>query len=58
MCVNVFPEYVPHVSPGAQTGQKRSSEHLELELQIVISHSWVLGTESRSSPRATSLLNR
>lgn len=57
MYVSVFPEYIPHVYPGAQIGQKRSSEYLELELQIVISHGWVLGTKSGSSPRATSILN-
>lgn len=30
---------------------------LELELQKVVSHHWVLGTEPRSSVRAVSSLN-
>lgn len=35
--------------PGAHGGHKRASDHLELELQAVISLVWVLGIEPRSS---------
>lgn len=47
-----------HVSAGALRGQKRVSIPLELEFQMVMSHSTpVLGTEFWSSARAASPLN-
>ena len=37
---------VCHVYAGTYTGQKKASDPLELELQVVMSHpTWVLGTE-------------
>jgi hypothetical protein len=37
--------------------QKGTSDPLELELKIVISHMWVLGIEPGSSGRKASVLN-
>lgn len=58
MCVSVSVwEYV-HVSAGAQGGQKRSLDLLELEAQVVVScPTWVLGTKLGPSERARSVLN-
>ena len=43
--------YVP-LSADACGGQKRTSDPLELELQVAVSHlTWVLGTKLRSSRR-------
>ena len=43
---------------GTHSSQKRASENLESELQVVVSHQmWVLGTEIRSSVRAIINLN-
>lgn len=38
--------------PGARGGLKRASEPLEVEVQVVLSSLWVLGTEPRSFARA------
>ena len=38
--------------------QKRASQPLEMELEMVMSHPiWALGTEPRSSARSASVLN-
>lgn len=37
--------------------RKRASDALKLEMQMVMSHHKVLGTEPRSTTRATSTLN-
>lgn len=42
---------------GASGGQKRALIPLELELQMLLSHQWLLGTEPRSAARAQSALN-
>jgi len=43
---------------GAHKGQKRASDLLELELQVVVGClMWVLGTELRSFARAANTLN-
>ena len=41
--------------PGAQGGQKRVLDPLELELQMVGATMWVLGIEPRQSARASAL---
>lgn len=39
-----------HVSAGARRGQKRASNHLGSELQVVVNHlTWLLGTEFQFS---------
>ena len=43
---------------GARSGQQRASAHLKLELVVVSSLIWVLGTELESPGRASSALNR
>ena len=49
---------VCHMSADTCRGQKRASEPLELELQMVVSFlMWVLGTELKSSGQAGSALN-
>lgn len=40
----------------AHGGQKRKADPLELNLQAVVSHLWVLGIQLRSSARASSAL--
>lgn len=47
-----------HVGSDAYGGQKWVLDLLELEIQVVVSHStWVLGSEFRSSGRATDTFN-
>lgn len=42
-----------HIHEGAEGGQKRELDPLELDLQEVVGHTlWVLGIESGSSARA------
>lgn len=50
--------YVPELSvPGACRNQKRASDLLELELQVVMSRLiWVLGTKLQSSGKAVTPL--
>ena len=43
--------------PGAYGGQKRVSDALELELQVVVSHEWVLGIIPGSFERTASAFN-
>lgn len=52
MCVCVL-----HACPGANRGQKRVSDLLELELQMVVNQYVVLGTQSWPSARAESIHN-
>lgn len=42
--------------PYTSGGQKRVLDLVELELNTIVSHMWVLGTEPRSSARAAVLL--
>jgi hypothetical protein len=50
-------EYV-HLCVATSEVQKRSSDPLEIELQVVVSHlTWVLGTELRSSGRTVCSFN-
>ena len=44
-------------APDTLSDQKKVLDSLELELQMVLSTMWVLGTELRSSTRAVSALN-
>lgn len=62
-CVSVFVYmrvYRCHMHTGAQRSQKRASDSLELELQVVVSTpmapTWVLETEPNSSGKARSTL--
>ena len=47
---------VPLCVPDVHRDQKRALDSLELELQMVVTTMWVLGTEPRSSTRAVSAL--
>jgi hypothetical protein len=51
----VCPHTCPHVSAGAQGGQKRSLNALELDLQVTVI--WVLGNKPGSSGRVVGALN-
>jgi hypothetical protein len=47
-----------NASEGAHRSQKRVSDNLQVELQVVVSHLlWILGTKLRSSRRAMCILN-
>ena len=47
-----------HVNMGAQRGQKKASDTLKLELQIVVNCvTWVLDTKLKSCGRAVSTPN-
>jgi hypothetical protein len=47
---------VHHVQESAYKAQKRASDSLEMELQMVMAVIWVLGAEPRSFVRAGSTL--
>jgi hypothetical protein len=52
LCAGVF------LCVGGQAGQKRPSEHLEIELEVVVSHPlWALEIEFQSSIRIESVFN-
>lgn len=58
--MRVLPVYVcvcKVCGSGACRGQKRGSDHLELEVQMVVNHHEGVGTETRSCGRATNTLN-
>ena len=55
MCVHAC-VYVHHVQESAYKAQKRASDSLEMELQMVMAVIWVLGAEPRSFVRAGSTL--
>ena len=46
-----------HVSGLCLQRPKKVSDALKLELQMVVSHMWVLGMESRAAGEAASVLN-
>lgn len=55
LCVSL---YLCHLFVSANRGQQAASNVPGLELQAVVKHRmWMLGTKSRSFPRAASALN-
>lgn len=46
-----------HSSAGCHAGQKQVSDPLELDLQVLVCHLCMLGTELTSSEKATSSRN-
>lgn len=57
MSMSVLPAYtyVDHM-PGTRGGKGRALDPLQMELQTVMSHHWVLGMEPWSSARPASAL--
>lgn len=57
MCMSILRTWMwTTCEPGALGGQKRMSDPLELELQMIMSHHKVLGIQPRSSERAVQAL--
>ena len=46
-----------HMGTKALRGQKKALDPLEPELEMVVNHRWMLGTEPRSSARVASAFN-
>lgn len=53
--VYVFAFFPPAFMPGTLGGQKKTSDALEWELQMVVSPKWVLGAEATFSKKAASV---
>lgn len=52
MCLRVLPVCTPYEC-SARRSQKRVSSTLDLELEMLLAATWVLGIELRASGRAT-----